>query len=75
VSRAVDMGLAGGKQGGRAIWVDSNSSCDSMRSRHAKNLVDAKKLGSSEELFHARPSLDSLLFHMQWLTVIDARPF
>jgi len=44
--------------GGRAICVDSNSSCDSMRSRHAKNLVDAKKLGSSDELRgRARQSL------------------
>ena len=67
------MGEAGGRQGGRAIWVDSNSSCDSMRSRHAKNLVDAKKLGSSEELCRACPSPHSVLFYTQWLTVIDTR--
>ena len=44
----------------RTICVDSNSSCDSMRSRHAKNFVDAKKLGSSVEL--RRPQSGSLLF-------------
>ena len=43
------------------IWVASNSSCDSRRSRQAKNLVDAKKLGRSEELHRrTKPSQDQI---------------
>jgi len=38
----------------RTISVASKSSLDSRRSRQAKNLVDAKKLGRSEELHTVR---------------------
>lgn len=51
----------------RTICVDSKSSCDSMRSRQAKNLVDAKKLGSSVELRRTRSG--SLLFATESLTL------
>lgn len=52
------------------IWVASKSSWDSSRSRQAKNLVDAKKLGRSDELHHKHTPVTATAWGLKRSTAV-----